>query len=75
MADYRIIDFGDHLALHEVYFAPGGAITGRSEKPWAFVAPVGDARRIRLELRDALDCARSQPVLTAAEHPMLAAGA
>lgn len=35
--NYRIIDFGTHKALHEVYYDDDGSPNGWTEKPATFV--------------------------------------
>jgi hypothetical protein len=62
--DYRIIDFGDHVALHEVHYAADGSPSAYAESPAAFVADVGHAHEIGRALAAALSDAKSRPVLS-----------
>ena len=58
--NYRIIDFGTHLALHEVHYDKAGNIKAYGAEPASFVCDLnegqdGIARAVYLAFRDAQD--------------------
>jgi len=63
MSNYRIIDFGTHLALREVHYAKDGAPRAYAAEPASFVADPGEASDIAGALALALADARDRPVL------------
>ena len=65
--DYRIIDFGEHLALHEVHYDEAGKPTNYTQGPVTFVADPGCRDEIVSELTMALQDATSKPVLSVGE--------
>lgn len=68
--NYRIIDHGDHLALHEVHYDEAGAIKSYTEEPITFVAdPEEGSIGIIGALFNAASNAQSLPVLKAADLP------
>lgn len=63
--NYRVIDHGNHKALHEVYYDDDGNPTGWTESPATFVCdPDEDAIEIAKALSMALINALTKPVLT-----------
>lgn len=69
MWNYRIIDFGTHLALHEVHYADGGAPRAYTAEPASFVADPGEASDIAGALAMALADAKDRPVLPVGIFP------
>lgn len=62
--NYRIIDHGTHLALHEVFYDEAGAPFSWTAEPVRFVCdPEEGSKGIILSLEMALDDARQRPVL------------
>lgn len=62
--NYRIVDRGDHLALHEVHYDDAGTPTSRSAEPCQFVADLEEgAASIVDALERTLRDAREKPVL------------
>ena len=74
--NYRVLDHGTHLAVHEVYYDRRGRVTGWSAEPTPFVGcPDEGVDSLRLSLAMALADAVRHPVLDAgAEHARLTAG-
>lgn len=72
--DYRIVDHGQHLSLHEVTYRANGTVSNWSKRPVRFVA---DSRNgpdeIVAMLQNALESARRRPVLRLADLHMPAA--
>ena len=65
--NYRILDHGTHLALHEVYYDETGMVTGWTVEPVTFVACVEEgAPGLQIALGNALDDAQRRPVLSVA---------
>lgn len=64
--NYRIIDFGHHVALHEVYYDAAGKPRSYAEQPASFVADPGCAGEIASALAMALKDATERPLLAAA---------
>lgn len=65
--NYRIIDFGTHFALHEVYYDEVGQPKRYTSGPADFVVDLEDgAEGITASLEIALRDARQHPVLDAA---------
>ncbi|MEI5687747.1 hypothetical protein [Sphingomonas kyungheensis] len=65
--NYRIIDFGDHLALHEVHYDEAGKPTSYTAEPATFVVDPDCGHEIVSELTMALQDATSKPVLAVGE--------
>lgn len=65
--NYRIIDFGEHLALHEVHYDEAGKPRLYTEDAITFVADPGCADEIVSGLKMALDDAAKHPVLSVGE--------
>lgn len=62
--NYRIIDTGADLALHEVYYDDAGQPDGRTAGPATFTAgPEQGVAGIIASLERALEAARTLPVL------------
>ncbi|WP_037516970.1 hypothetical protein [Sphingomonas sp. LH128] len=62
--NYRIIDHGDHLALHEVYYDDAGQPSAFTTGPVTFVCdPEDGARGLIWSLEKALVGATARPVL------------
>jgi hypothetical protein len=62
--NYRIVDHGETLALHEVWYDADGAPLGISSQPVAFTDT--EAGGLIEDLAFALECAKTLPVLSAA---------
>ncbi|MEO0062550.1 MAG: hypothetical protein RLZZ08_1110 [Pseudomonadota bacterium] len=60
--EYRIIDHGSHVALHEVSYR-NGTILNWSKRPVSFTASAGGAEGLIDLLSTALENARKRPVL------------
>lgn len=72
--NYRIIDHGNHLALHEVHYDKTGAVRYWTAEPIMFVAaPEEGAEGIAGALQMALADARNRPVLAISELRDIAA--
>ena len=68
--NYRIIDHGDHLALHEVHYDEAGAVKAYTADAIEFVAdPEEGPADIVGSLERALTNARDLPVLKAEDLP------
>lgn len=68
--NYRVIDHGSHLALHEVHYDDAGRVRAWSAAPVGFVAnPAEGAAGLALSLEQALCNVRLQPVLVRADLP------
>lgn len=66
--NYRIIDHGTHLALHEVYYDQRGRVNTWSAEPTTFISDTDEgADGLALSLEQALSDARNRPVLVAHE--------
>lgn len=62
--NYRIIDFGTHKALHEVYYDDKGVPNGWTEKPADFVCDADEGpEEIAGALAMALSDAQRRPML------------
>lgn len=62
--NYRILDHGDHFALHEVFYSPRGKPNGWTENAISFTAhPEEGAEGVIGSLEMALADARKHPVL------------
>lgn len=62
--NYRILDHGDHFALHEVYYDAAGTPNGWTERPIEFVCDTDDGPQgVIGSLEMALADARKHPVL------------
>ena len=67
--NYRLIDHGNHVAVHEVYYDGRGRVCAWTSDPVTFVADsVEGADGLRLDLARALSDALRLPVLDAAEE-------
>lgn len=68
--NYRIIEFGTHLALHEVYYDKRGKVRGWTAEPAGFISDLaGSSAEIVDSLARALDDARRRPVLHERDLP------
>lgn len=68
--NYRIIEFGTHLALHEVYYDERGKVRGWTAEPAGFISDLeGSSAEIVDSLARALDDARRRPVLRERDLP------
>lgn len=66
--DYRIIDHGNQLSLHEVTYRANGTVANWSKRPVRFVADVHSGPMEIVEmLQIALESARRRPVLRLAD--------
>ena len=65
--NYRILDHGDHLALHEVHYGTDGNPASYTNNPITFVADAGHEDEIVSALKMALPDATSCPVLIVSE--------
>lgn len=66
--DYRIIDHGNQLSLHEVTYRANGTVANWSKRPVKFVADAGSGPMEIVEmLQIALESARRRPVLRLAD--------
>jgi hypothetical protein len=64
--NYRVIDFGTHKALHEVYYDEGGNPNGWTETPATFGCDADeDATEIAGALAMAISDAIRRPILKA----------
>lgn len=65
--NYRLVNYGTHLALHEVYYGEDGSITGVTVHPRAVT---GDTiQDIEEDLKLMLETLRRHPVLREDELP------
>lgn len=68
--NYRVLDHGTHLALHEVFYDEAGAVTSWTAEPIPFVVdPEEGVAGLRAALAMALSDAENRPVLLAADLP------
>lgn len=68
--NYRIIDHGSHIALHEVYYHADGQVKAWSAEPTGFVSDHAEGlEALVLSLERALDGARDKTVLLRADLP------
>lgn len=65
--NYRIIDHGDHLALHEVHYDAAGFPVSYIGSPATFVSDPGHGDEIAAALKMALADALNRPVLSVAD--------
>ncbi|WP_293873261.1 hypothetical protein [Sphingomonas sp. UBA978] len=72
--NYRIIDHGDHLALHEVHYDAAGGPVSYTDSPATFVSDPGHGDEIAAAVKMALADALNWPVLIALEIGRQAGG-
>ena len=65
--NYRIIDHGDRLALHEVHYDAAGIPASYTKNPATFVSDPGHCDEIAAALKMALADALNRPVLSVAD--------
>lgn len=66
--DYRIVDHGNHVSLHEVTYRANGTVSNWNKRPVRFVADAGGGPTEIVDmLQIALESARRRPVLKLAD--------
>lgn len=65
--NYRLVDYGSHLALHEVYYGPDGKVEGGTASPRAITGDTAEEIAEDLELM--LEDIRKHPPLREQDMP------
>lgn len=65
--NYRLVDYGSHMAVHEVYYDKEGKITGLTETPRTLTGDSVDD--IEEDLKLILEQLRRHPPLSSADLP------